>query len=74
SLDYDLGAKALDYARLGLPELWVINAQTLITTVHRDAQLTGYTDRFDIPPNELLQPLRAGHLAVRLADLDLGSG
>jgi Uma2 family endonuclease len=72
SLGYDLGAKAVAYASLGLPELWVINIQTLTTTIHRTPQSTGYADRRDAGPSVLLEPLHAPHLAVRLADLDLG--
>ena len=30
SIGYDLGIKAPTYARLGLPEYWVINARTLV--------------------------------------------
>ena len=71
SLSYDLGTKAPTYARLGLPELWVINAHTLTTTVHRSPQVTGYTDVPNLGPSELLVPLHAPHLAVRLADLSI---
>ena len=71
SLDYDLGEKASAYARLGLPELWVINAQTLVTRVHHGPQPAGYAKRSDVMPSEVLQPLHAGHLAVRLADLHI---
>ena len=44
SLGYDLGSKAEAYARLGLPELWVINANTLVTTIHRKPGQSGYAD------------------------------
>ena len=69
SLSYDLGTKAPTYARLGLPELWVINAHTLTATVHRNPRATGYTDVEPLGPSELLVPLHAPHPAVRLADL-----
>jgi Uma2 family endonuclease len=72
SLGYDLGAKALAYARLGLPELWVINARTLATMVHRKPGPSGYAEARDAGPGELLEPLHAAHLAVRLDTLDLG--
>ena len=38
SIGYDLGVKASTYARLGLPEYWVINARTLVTSIHRNAR------------------------------------
>jgi Uma2 family endonuclease len=44
SLAYDLGRKAGIYARLGLRELWVVNAVTLATTIHRGPDPTGYTE------------------------------
>ena len=71
SLRYDLGTKAGIYARLGLCELWVINAQTLVTTIHRqpDHRLCRCTSR---PPERSVEPMHAPHLAVRLGTLDLG--
>ena len=72
SLDYDLGIKALAYAQLGLPELWVINARTLVTTVHRSHSASGYTDVRQASSSEQIAPLHAPQLAVRLDQLDLG--
>ncbi len=71
SLGYDLGTKALAYARLGLPELWVINAKTLVTTIHRRPGPAGYPEPREAGPDELLEPILAPHLAVRLTDLGL---
>ena len=73
SLGYDLGAKAHAYAQLGLPELWVISAKTLVTTIHRKPGPAGYPDPHEAGPSELLEPLHAPHLAVRLADLGLAA-
>src|SRR5512145_1064862 len=42
SIGYDLGVKAPTYARLGLPEYWVINARTLVTSIHREPGTFGY--------------------------------
>jgi Uma2 family endonuclease len=71
SLGYDLGAKAIAYARLGLPELWVINANTLVTTIHRQPSQSGYADTSKAGPTERLEPLLAPQLAVLLVDLSL---
>jgi Uma2 family endonuclease len=71
SLGYDLGIKAVAYARLGLPELWVIDARALVTTIHRTPEAAGYAFRRKAGPGELLEPLHAPRLAVRLADLGL---
>jgi Uma2 family endonuclease len=72
SLSYDLDTKAPTYARLGLPELWVINAQTLVTTIHRGPEPGGYADVRKAALSEPLEPLHAPHLVVRLDTLDLG--
>jgi Uma2 family endonuclease len=71
SLGYDLGVKAGIYARLGLPELWVVDAQGLVTTVHRQPGPAGYADVHNAGPSEPLEPTHAPHLAVRLDTLDL---
>jgi Uma2 family endonuclease len=71
SLGYDLGAKAAAYAALGLPELWVINANTLVTAIHRGPGPSGYPKPLEAGAGELLEPLLAPHLAVRLTDLGL---
>jgi Uma2 family endonuclease len=72
SVGYDLGVKAPTYAHLGLPEYWVINARTLVTSVHRGPGPSGYPPPREAKPDELIEPLLAPQLAVRLADLDLG--
>ena len=57
SLRYDLGTKADIYARLGLCELWVINAETLVTTIHREPQPTRYATVETKLPNERIEPM-----------------
>jgi len=71
SLRYDLATKAPVYARLGLPEYWVINALTLATTIHRQPGPDGYPDPLQVGAEEQLEPLLAPQLAVRLADFGL---
>jgi Uma2 family endonuclease len=72
SLRYDLGTKAGIYARLGLRELWVINADTLVTTVHRDPQSGGYGEVRNAAADGRIEPMRAPNLAITLGTLDLG--
>jgi Uma2 family endonuclease len=74
SIGYDLGVKAPTYARLRLPEYWVVNARTLVTSIHREPGPSGYAPPREAKPTELIEPLHAPQLAVRLADLDLGEG
>jgi Uma2 family endonuclease len=71
SLAYDLGLKARLYAGFGIAELWVINAVTLQTRVHRDPTPTGYRTIVDLPPTERLVPRLVSALAVTLSELEL---
>jgi Uma2 family endonuclease len=71
SLRYDLQTKAPVYARLGLPECWVIDATTLVTSIHRNPGPDGYPAPRKAGPGELLEPLLAPQLAVRLTDLGI---
>jgi len=73
SLEYDLLTKAPLYARLGLTEYWVINANTLVTSIHREPGPKGFPDPRKAEASELLEPLLAPQLAVRLNDLGLKS-
>ena len=71
SLSYDLRLKAPAYASLGLREYWVIDANTLVTTIHRNPGPDGYPPPHQAGSSELLEPRLAPQLAVRLADLGL---
>ena len=53
------------------PKLWVINAVTLQTRIHRDPTPTGYRTIADLPPSERLEPLLVPSLAVTLSELEL---
>ncbi|MGH6815786.1 MAG: Uma2 family endonuclease [Hyphomicrobiaceae bacterium] len=69
SLIYDLRAKAPIYAASGVPEYWVINANTLTTRVHRDPRPEGYASQTEVSAGGRLVPLLAPGLAVRLDEL-----
>lgn len=71
SLDYDLGRKAAYYASIGLTDYWVIDAQRLVTTVHRDPGTGGFGTVTKHDHRALVTPLLLPALAVRLADLGL---
>ncbi|MBK5961063.1 hypothetical protein CCR97_23075 [Rhodoplanes elegans] len=71
SLRYDLGRKAALYAGFGITELWVIDAVTRVTHVHRDPAPDGYRTIAVIPAGTVLVPDKMPALAVRLADLEL---
>jgi hypothetical protein len=69
SLDKDMKVMAPRYAKAGVRELWVINAKTLATSVHRDPTPNAYLERFQVPGRKLVTPLLVPALAVRLRDL-----
>ena len=71
SLAFDLGTKAALYARYGVREYWVVDAATLVTTVHHSPGPGGYAGKHDIAPTALLVPHLVPALTVRLADLPL---
>jgi Uma2 family endonuclease len=71
SLAYDLQAKARLYASHGVREYWVINAATLVTTLHAEPSGATYATIREIAPGGLISPALAPALAVSLAALDL---
>lgn len=72
SLEYDRSTKAALYAAHGVREYWVVDASTLATRVHRHLSATGYGDITELAGEDVLTPLLAPELAVRLADLAIG--
>lgn len=70
SLAYDLGRKARIYASFGVPEVWVIEATTLTSHVHRQPGLNGYADIEQITGKETLVPAFSPALSVMLTGLD----
>jgi Uma2 family endonuclease len=72
SLNYDLVTKAQLYAEHGVREYWVINANTLVTQVHRRPSGSEYCDKQRLTADDRLVPEAAPGLALALRDLDLG--
>jgi Uma2 family endonuclease len=71
TLKYDLGIKLALYASHGIPEYWVINAETLVTTMHHRPHGTYYAVATEVPPDVLLVPSLAPHLAISMNEVDL---
>lgn len=71
SLSYDLGRKARIYAAVGVREVWVINANSLVTTLHRAPSPEGYGETPEVRPNQPLIPDFAPEAAVTLGELEL---
>jgi len=69
SLAYDTGRKSGIYAAYGVREVWVINANTLVTRAHRQVSPSGYGYAENEAYGQRLEPELAPELAVSLADL-----
>jgi Uma2 family endonuclease len=73
SLTYDLKTKVKLYAAHGVPEYWVINASTLMTTVHTQPSGDVYASAPEIAPDKLLVPTMVPSIAISLDALGLHS-
>lgn len=71
ALGWDLGRKIEIYAAFAIPEVWVVNARTLVTRVHRGPGETGYGDVREFGPDDPIEPLLVPELAVTLTALGL---
>jgi Uma2 family endonuclease len=69
SVSYDLKVKSVVYAAFGVREYWVIDARSLVTTVHRGLNDQGYAEIREIPGVDTITPSASPALATRLADL-----
>jgi Uma2 family endonuclease len=71
SLRYDLGRKIGTYAAYGIPEVWVINALTLVTRVHKQLGPEGYRDIAELGPGDTMTSVRVPSISVCLSALGL---
>ena len=71
SLRYDLGRKIGTYAAYGIPEVWVINALTLVTRVHKQLGPEGYRSVAELGPDETMMAVRVPSIEVCLSRLGL---
>jgi Uma2 family endonuclease len=71
SISRDLKIKAPLYARFGVRDYWVVDAETHETHIHRDPGPDGYAKLTTHASTELLTPLLVPVLAVRLSGLRL---
>lgn len=66
---YDLETKAPIYAAFGVREYWVIDARTLVTTLHRRPSAGGYEERATIAGSDEVSPAAVPSLGMSLAEL-----
>ncbi len=71
SLSYDRGRKISVYTAFGIPEVWVINANTLVTHVYRSLGVEGYRSITDHGPEQTIVAQRAPSVSMCLSDLGL---
>jgi Uma2 family endonuclease len=71
SLAYDRGMKARLFASHGVREYWVINATTLVASVHTHPSATGYGEVKEIRPKDLLSPSLVPAFAISLGTIEL---
>jgi Uma2 family endonuclease len=69
SLAYDLGGKALLYARAGIPEYWVLDIQGRRLIVHREPGQNGYADIRAYAESEEAAVIGRPEAKVRVSDL-----
>ena len=71
SLPNDMTTKAAIYAAHGVREYWVINALTLVTTVHLDPSSAGYGRVSEVAANVRMVPSLVPTLSIQLDQLDI---
>jgi Uma2 family endonuclease len=65
---FDLGAKAVAYARHGIADYWVLETESDMVTLHRDPAESGYGAIDTAPTSATLTPLALPELALRPLD------
>ena len=70
SIDYDLGRKARLYAEFAIAELWVINAATRETRIHRRPEGGHFTEIIDLPAGAVLSTPRVPAVEIDLSKAD----
>jgi Uma2 family endonuclease len=66
SLSYDKGLKARLYARHGVREFWVVDANERVTWIHTGASGDGWASVVERGPDEVLRTSALPELAIRL--------
>ncbi len=70
SLGYDKGIKARLYARRGVQELWVVDANKRIAWVHTGPTDTGWTSIVERGPNDPLTTPALPSFSIKLGEID----
>jgi Uma2 family endonuclease len=71
SLSYDKGRKAMLYARLGVREFWVVDANERRTFVHTGPTADGWSSIVERGPDYMLTTAALPGFALKLSDITL---
>ena len=69
SLTYDKGLKARLYARHGVREFWVIDANERVTWIHTDPTGETWSSIVERAPNEALTTPALPDFSIRLSEI-----
>ena len=69
TLTYDKGRKALQYARYGVQEFWVVDANERITWIHTGPSGDGWSSIVKRSADETLTTPALPRLAIKLSDI-----
>lgn len=69
SLARDRADKALKYAQAGIEDYWVVDAERLVSWVHRKPSAQGYGEVRECAPGDAISPLAAPSVTVRMGAL-----
>lgn len=68
---YDSGRKIGIYAAFGIPEVWVVDAGTLVTRIHRRLGAEGFAAVFEVGSDKEIAAVRASGVTMCLSRLGL---
>jgi len=68
TLAYDLGIKAMLYARAGIPDYWVSDVANRRLIIHRDPTPEGYATIITLAETQSASPLAAPAVSFAIAD------
>lgn len=69
TLAYDRGTKLALYAKSGIGETWIVNAQQECVEVYRAPSAGGYAERIDAQLGDRLSPQALPAISVAIAEV-----
>jgi Uma2 family endonuclease len=69
SLEFDRNKKLPVYARVGIPELWIVNLQESTIEVYREPHFTGYEKKAILRAGDKATPAAFSDVVIDVAEL-----